>query len=249
MFGISTYCLHSEPLPTALERIAALTDKVEIMDDGNHFIEDGSVLESYSAEFFFHAPCRSVNIASSLEPIRRGSVEVLSQAFRMAAEVDAPVVIHPGYWTWKEERERALHQFTRSLEELLDAAEELSVTFYVENMGNWDYFLLRYPEEVGLIDGCGLALDIGHAHLNDCLDKFLEMPIAHFHLHDNDGKEDTHSAIGKGNIDFGRVIDAMGRSRAAPIVEVETYEGTVESLGALRRMMQGRTSDNPEDGL
>lgn len=233
MFGISTYCLHSLPLGEALERIVALTDRVEIMDDGNHYLQDAGILESYSARFFFHAPCRSVNIASSLEPIRKGSVEVIREAFRLAALVDAPVVIHPGYWTWKEERERSLRQFARSMGELRDAAEEHSVRFLVENMGNWDYFLLRFPGELSLIEGSELALDVGHAHLNHCLPEFLSHPAPHFHLHDNDGKDDTHSPVGTGGIDFSQVMEAVMRNHATPVIEVETFEGVIASLQAL----------------
>jgi sugar phosphate isomerase/epimerase len=236
MFGVSTYCLHKIPLQEALDRIVPVTDRVEIMDDGPHFLSSAELLESYSLKISLHAPCRSVNIASILEPIRRASVEVLDQCFAIAAELDAPVIIHPGYCTWREEYHRALAQNKKSMTELKKRAQERSVVMYVENMGNWDYFFLRYPSELPLLDGCGLALDIGHAHLNNCLDEFLTVPIAHFHLHDNDGKADSHAPVGSGTISFPRVMEAVRRNRVTPIIEVETFEGVLASINALSPM-------------
>lgn len=233
MFGISTYCLHHDPLPYALDRITALTKCVEVMDDGPHFLNTSEPLESYKVRYFFHAPCRSVNIASILEPIRRASVEVTTDCFRIAAEVNAPVVIHPGYFTWRDEQERALLQYKKSLTELRERAEEYDITFYIENMGNWDYFLIRFPSELPLLDGCGLALDVGHAHLNSCLTEFLHEKVAHFHLHDNNGKEDSHLAIGKGTINFTPIMEAAKQSNLTPIIEVDTIEGTLLSLETL----------------
>ncbi|MDD3071105.1 sugar phosphate isomerase/epimerase family protein [Methanoculleus horonobensis] len=233
MFGVSTYCLHHEPLSCALEKLAPITDCVEVMDDGLHYLKSAEPLESYSYRYFIHAPARGVNIASLLEPIRRASVEVLTQTFAVAAEAGAGVVIHPGYYAWVEEREPAVERFRRSLSELTRAADDLSVTFVVENMGNWEYFFLRSCDDLPLIDGIGFALDVGHANLNGCLDCFLAHPAAHFHLHDNDGTGDTHSPVGDGTIDFSAVMKAVRRSGATPIVEVETFEGVTASISAL----------------
>jgi sugar phosphate isomerase/epimerase len=218
MFGISTFCLHSLPLPLALERIAEETRIIEVMDDGPHHIERPDPLESYEVSFTLHSPSRGVNIASLLEPIRRASVEVIDQCFAVAAEVNAPVVVHPGYFAWAEERTGALRQFLRSIDDLSA------------------YFFLRTPDELPLIGECGFALDVGHANLNHCLAGFLEWPISHVHLHDNTGKEDTHLAVGKGEIDFVPVMEAIRRDRATPIVEVGTFEGVIESIRVLEGM-------------
>lgn len=243
MFGVSTYCLHREPLSAALDKLAPITDCVEVMDEGLHYLESAEPLESYSYLYFIHAPSRGVNVASILEPIRRASVEVLTQTFEIAAEIGADVVIHPGYYAWSQERERAAEKFQQSLTELTAAARDLSVTFFVENMGNWEYFFLRSCEDLPLIDGIGLALDVGHANLNGSLDAFLAHPVAHFHLHDNSGTEDTHSPVGAGTIDFAAVMDAVRRSNVIPIVEVETLEGVTASIGALEAIDAARSGE------
>ncbi|HQC12737.1 MAG TPA: TIM barrel protein, partial [Methanoregulaceae archaeon] len=122
------------------------------------------------------------------------------------------------------------------LKEIDSLAEEHGITYYVENMGNWNYFFLRFPGELDLLGNVDLALDVGHAHLNNCLDEFLTLPFSHVHLHDNDGTDDTHSAVGEGSIDFQAVREAVRRTKATPIVEVGTLPGVIESIRVLENL-------------
>lgn len=239
MYGISSFCLHHEPLDVALETLSSLTDIVEVMNDGPHHLETPELLASFSLRYAFHAPSRGVNIASILEPIRKASVEVTGQCLALAAEVNGTVVIHPGYFAWEEDREKARRQVTRSISELNQIAGDLSVTYYLENMGDWNYFFLRFPEEMEMMDGVDLALDVGHANLNGCLDGFLARHFCHVHIHDNSGKEDSHSPVGEGSIDFGSVMDAITRENAVPVIEVATLDGVRKSIQALDRIGGG----------
>ena len=175
-FAISSFCLNDMPLEMALDRLSALTDCVEIMDEGCHRLEDTAVLETFDLRYMVHAPSRGVNLASLLEPVRRASVEVTVACLALSAEVGAPVVVHPGYFAWPRDRKRAEQQFRQSLADLFGAAEDLSATFFIENMGDWEHFLLKTPDELPLIDGAGFALDVGHAHQNHVLPAFLEVP-------------------------------------------------------------------------
>jgi sugar phosphate isomerase/epimerase len=235
MFGISTFCFHKESLTTALEKISPFTDYIEVMDEGLHYLDSAEPLLSYSHRFSIHAPCRGTNIASLLEPIRRASVEVIEQCFCIAAEVNAGVVVHPGYFAWAEERTKAERQLGVSLGDLTRLRKEYSVSFYVENMGNWDYFLLKTPDELSLIGDTPLALDVGHAHQNCCLFEFLSFPAGHYHLHDNNSKEDSHVAVGEGTIDFNPVMKAVQKNTITPVIEVATFDGVQKSIRALTR--------------
>lgn len=240
MFAVSTFCLHGVPLTAALDRLTVITDHIEIMDDGLHYLDSADPLENYSARYTLHAPCRGTNIASLLEPIRRASVEVIEQCFSIAAEVNAAVVVHPGYFAWAEERTKAEEQMTKSLSDLSRIAEDYSVRYFIENMGNWEYFFLKTPEELPLIGDIPFALDVGHAHQNHCLARFLQSPAAHYHLHDNEGTNDSHLAVGKGTIDFKPVMKAIEKNNVIPVIEVATYDGVVESIRALDILSSGR---------
>ncbi len=236
MIGISTYCLLGEPLPVALDRLSAMTTLIEVMDEGPHFVDDPGLFASYSGDFVLHAPYHGINVASLFESIRRASVEVMTDCFSVAAEIGAPVVLHPGYFAWEQERGQADRQFRKSLDELKEAAEESSVTFWFENMGDMHFFNLRTPEDLGLIDGSGFTLDTGHANLNHCLAGFLDTGFEHMHLHDNDGRRDSHSPVGEGTIDFRAVMAAQQRERATAVIEVRTLDGVMKSLRALESL-------------
>lgn len=235
-FAISSYCLNDLPLDQALDRLSAVTGCVEVMDEGCHRLEDTDILETFDLRYMVHAPSRGVNLASLLEPIRRASVEVTVACIALSTEVGAPVVVHPGYFAWPRDRKRAEQQFRRSLSELFGAAEDLSAVFYIENMGDWEHFLLKTPDELPLIDGAGFALDVGHAHQNHVLPAFLEVPASHYHLHDNDGTTDAHAAVGEGTIDFSAVMAAVRRSGVRPVIEVGTFDGVMRSIAALEAL-------------
>jgi len=236
MIGISTYCLIDEPLIDALDRLSAHTRLIEIMDEGLHSINCPELFGSYSAAFSIHAPFHGLNIASVFEPIRTASVGVITGCFAVAAEIGAPVVLHPGYFAWENERELAGRQFKKSLRELSAASRELSVTFSFENMGSMNFFNLRTPDDLAIIEDTSFTLDVGHANLNRCLPGFLATPFSHMHLHDNNGKQDSHSAVGEGNIDFRPVMSAMKQKNATAVIEVRTFDGAVESLRILEAL-------------
>jgi sugar phosphate isomerase/epimerase len=233
MPGISTSCLMDRPLAAALEELAPLTDLIEVMDEGLHFITDTSLFESYNQKFTIHAPFHGMNIASVFEPVRKASVQVMVDCLGVASALGAPVVMHPGYFAWEQEREASDRQFRASLAELRAAAAERSVGFWFENMGDMNYFNLRTPADLGLIGDTGLTLDTGHANLNHCLPAFLETPFRHMHLHDNNGRSDSHSPIGSGTIDFRPVMAALRRGHATAVIEVKSIEGATASLQVL----------------
>jgi len=239
MFGVSTFCLSDRPLAPALEQITALTDHIEVMDEGLHFCENADILESFTARYTIHSPCRGTNIASLLEPIRRASVEVIGECLSIAGTVNAGVVVHPGYFAWAAERQKAEDQCKRSIAELTTLSGQYGAPFFIENMGDWGYFLLKTPDELPLIRNAMFALDVGHAHQNHCLSRFLDTPIHHFHLHDNNGETDSHVAVGDGTIDFTPVMKAVKKTRLTPIIEVATFEGVLKSIDRLQALEKG----------
>jgi sugar phosphate isomerase/epimerase len=230
MVGISTCCLMEKPLAAALDELAPLTDLIEVMDEGFHFITDPDLFSNYTQKFTLHAPFHGINIASVFEPVRKASVQVMVDCFTIAAAIGAPVVMHPGYFAWEQERAASDRQFRASLQELKSAAAERSVEFWFENMGDMNYFNLRTPADLGLIGDLGLTLDTGHANLNRCLPEFLKIPFRHMHIHDNNGRADTHSPVGSGTIDFGPVMAALRQGHATAVIEVRSFTGAKSSM-------------------
>ncbi len=53
------------------------------------------------------------------------------------------------------------------------------------------------------------------------------------HIHDNNGKKDTHSPVGEGDIDFIPVMAALRRNHASGVIEVKSFEGVKKSMRVL----------------
>lgn len=237
--SISTHSLASRPLAEALEQLAPHTSAVELMNDGLHYTTDAALLSSFSFRYSIHAPARSVNISSVLEPIRRASVELVDESLGLAAECSAShVVFHPGYYTFKEEYEKSVSALKTSLKEINRFAEEVGVQCCVENMGKWGYFFLKSPEDLELTRGTAFCLDIGHANECGCLAEFLQHPFSAIHVHDNDGTSDAHLGLGKGNIDIAAVVDAVKRNHiTSPVAECAALDAAVETKALLEKLL------------
>ena len=234
MTGISTSCLQDISLEDALETLSDMTDFVEIMDDGPHYCQSAEIPGLYSFRYSLHAPSRGVNIASTLEPIRRASVEVIAEALGIAGELNADVVIHPGYAAWLGGRVLSIRALRRSLDEIIAVADDGGTTFYVENMPKWPYFFFCTPEDYQYFDDCPICLDVGHAYMTGTLDSFLSMPFGHCHIHDNCGTEDSHSPVGSGGIDWEGVLGVIAERKVEPVLEVRSRDAVMASFSALK---------------
>jgi sugar phosphate isomerase/epimerase len=78
-------------------------------------------------------------------------------------------------------------------------------------------------------DAFGFCLDAGHHHVFGKSPqrewvKTLGDKIMALHLHDNNGKEDSHLAIGKGNVDFAGLFRLVGENGLRPAITLEPHE-------------------------
>lgn len=236
MLWISSQCLMNEPLGTALEHIGALTRGIEIVDGGRHRIESIDLLESFPYQYALQIPHKDVNPASVIEPVRQASLVEIKERFRLAAEVGAHVVFSAGYVSLLEDLSYARNQFSRSLKELIPAAQDHGVLFSVRNAGRWRNAFLRNPEDINLLGPVPLALDIGNAHLNGNLLDFLANSASKYmYLYDNNGISHEHLEVGRGTIPFSSVARAYHANGARGVIYVQSYQSAYNSIRALSR--------------
>jgi sugar phosphate isomerase/epimerase len=236
MLWISTRCLKDSPLEVTLENLGSLTRGVEIIDGGIHRIPSVSLLESFSYRYSIRIPQRDINPASILEPVRQASVSVIIERFSLACEVNADIIINPGYLSTPSEYAMARRQLSRSCQDLLKAADQYGIRFLFRNTGRWTNYILRTPEDLTLISQVPLALDIGHAQVNGCLPRFLHDGASRYHyLYDCQGLSEEHLEVGQGSIPFAQVATAMYAHGALGVVDVPTYRGAYNSIRALRQ--------------
>lgn len=91
------------------------------------------------------------------------------------------------------------------------------------------------PEEILLLleglgpEGAGFCLDTGHhaAFGGDPIERWVDALtpyLGQLHLNDNEGMEDTHLALGRGNIDFHGLFKMLrARRKKPPIVTLEPH--------------------------
>ncbi len=241
--SISTFCCIDHPLSEALGILAERTTHVEIMADGPHdLLTDPSPCFEYPLAYSVHAPCSECNIAAVSERMRCAAISLLGDVLATCNRIGAGhLVVHPGYFSYEQVKERSFASLLRSLDDLAHLQEEYGVRVCVENMGAWECCHFRTPAFIRelTLRGLGMTLDCGHGRLNGNLDEFLAAGgFCHVHLHDNCGTTDDHAACGSGAIDFASVLPRLPRD-ATLVVETRELAAADASIGHLSSFLNG----------
>jgi sugar phosphate isomerase/epimerase len=246
-YGISTHLYHGHPLSRVhLEEIASFDfDAVEIFATRSHIdYHTREVVDAVAGWLRdlglrlhgIHAPItdtfkndrwgRSFSIASADNAQRQAAVREATLALELARRVPVDVlVVHLGVprgqqATGPDNADAA----RRSLDEMQKAVQPLGVRLAVEVIPNElssPESLVRLLEEDLPGTGVGICLDFGHALLLGDVVDAVECVAGHLiatHVHDNDGRADSHLVPFEGQIDW---------STALMAIQKIGYEGTL----------------------
>jgi sugar phosphate isomerase/epimerase len=88
----------------------------------------------------------------------------------------------------------------------------------------------------------GLCMDIGHQHVFSDLDasewvRRMGERLFHIHLHDNDGTNDRHWAVGRGTIDFAPFFVTVLKHAAKATISLEVEDKMDVKMGDLRNLV------------
>ncbi|HOG15323.1 MAG TPA: sugar phosphate isomerase/epimerase family protein [Candidatus Absconditabacterales bacterium] len=163
-----------------------------------------------------HAPFGDLCPGSSDPMVREVARNRFELGYKTANQLGAKSIIHhigrvPKAGTAQKRAEHCVDFW----KDFLKGKSE-NINFYIENLFDHN------PEVLSLvIDGINknnvkVCLDIGHAHCYSkipVLDwiKILKDKIGYVHIHDNNGAEDEHLGIGKGNIPMFEVFSALNK--------------------------------------
>jgi len=177
-------------------------------------------------EIALHAPFVYSDIGSISERHRLASLEDIRETAELARQLDAKkVTVHPGSKTKFSEREGRSRRALGASFALLDKVGlENGVRIAIENMPfrprsflNDNIHDLDSAKKVAEMavehENIGFCLDVGHARTTEnCLTlmEVFKKRIWDVHLHDSDGAND-HKSIGKGTLDFERIIPELKR--------------------------------------
>lgn len=141
----------------------------------------------------------------------RESVDDLKRCIDWLQEAGGThLVIHPGGLSLPVDRDPRRASLARGLTELADHAQGSRAVVCVENMppgvhpGSLMSELFELVRELDRPE-LALALDTGHAHISAdlCAETAAAGDLlATTHVHDNDGRRDSHDAPGRGSIDW-----------------------------------------------
>ena len=226
---------------------------VELLDEGSHSLGNQritvlkEIVESKALKLALHAPFADINIASPNPVLRKAVLKVQKKSIVHAHQLDCQVwVFHPGLKTgisyFYPEQDWRLN--LQSVKTLLRFAREHDVEIAIENVPEPFPFLLKSVEEFSrfydeLGEEIGLALDIGHANLNNQIHEFIRRfsdRIVHVHVSDNDGTSDAHLGIGHGNINWQNVAEMIKQVGYKNVISLESIQHVEESLQSLQRL-------------
>ena len=247
--GFSAYKLVTHPIDWAYGLEDMGFDGWEIVSEGRQRITKESlpalmdIINSMDIEITVHAPFSDLNPASVVDTIWKETVRQIKQCVELSADFSRVVVVHPGILSplGSQMPDRAWERNVEALKELCGYARDYGVTLCLENMPNTEKLLGRTPYEVfGMVEsveGLGMAFDVGHANTMRNVDAFLKEKdrFTHVHIHDNNGKKDEHLELGKGSVDWGRVLPELKDFRGMMVIEARSLEEGMRSLEYARK--------------
>ena len=226
----------------------------EIVQEGTQCLTSETIThvqeihDTTNLELTLHLPFSDMNLAGLNTGIRNEVLHQMKDYLKIASDFVELAVVHPGYLSphGAQLPNLAWQTNIESLQSICDFAADYGIMIAVENMPEVPKIFGKYPQEMLQMveeinrDNVGLTLDIGHANTigvgTEIMDDFLKMykgRISHVHLHDNMGKKDEHLPIGKGNIDWKRVMDSLSNYKGRFVTEVNCVDEGVESLAFL----------------
>lgn len=184
-----------------------------------------------------HAPFYDLNLGA-LDPLVREAVRTRYKSLAPVIDALKPraVVIHTGYdrWRFGEQKGLWLENARSTLAWILEMFSCDKTRICIENVFDEDpYVLWELVSSFG--PRVGVCLDVGHfnlfskATLQEWLlrlgDRILEL-----HLHDNDGLEDRHWAIGKGSCPLYTVLEWARGKKILHTIEAHDPEDAISSF-------------------
>ncbi len=254
--GVSSLHLIGKPFSSLLEAIRTYdVDLWEIVDDDTltlTYERTKALLDlkrSLGIDYTVHAPFADMNIAAVNESFRRMTIERLKRSLEYAQAIEAQLwVFHPGIHSGLSlfYPGRDMDTCVLSVKELSETAEQGGVPIVIENMPSAIAFLLRENRDFELFYRLSdtvapnMVFDIGHANTTDQIERFFDGQsgrIVHLHVHDNNGKMDSHDKVGDGTVPWKIVASRLASMGFKGSVMVESVREVPESIIAVRRLL------------
>ncbi len=188
-------------------------------------------LQKLGLKTTIHAPFHEIFIGAPDGVIQKAALRRMDAAFNSAVYFKPHAVV--AHLNYEEKRFRYVYdewhnRIVPGLKHYAEKCDKMGAFLSVENVYEEtpDAMTELFSELKDFpVYHC---LDVGHlnAFSKTSLDiwlKSLGRFIRHLHLHDNDGSADTHSPIGTGNVDWGRIRTFISGMDPKPLITLEPH--------------------------
>jgi sugar phosphate isomerase/epimerase len=181
-----------------------------------------------------------VDLGSPDKSVSRDSIDDLKTCADWLSQARGTyLVVHPGGFSDPAEQERRTECLTTALLELADHARHANIIICVENMPPGVHPGSSMSDLHAIVSSLdhpalALALDTGHANLTSSVAHETAAAgnkLATTHVHDNNGRQDSHEPPGHGTIDWNQWATALDQI---------DYHGPV-MLECIKRLRQDRS--------
>lgn len=211
-FGVGLEINH-----TCISENLDVPNRVRLLEEIGADIQTAGITDSH--RLFLHGPFTEIHPAAIDYRAKEFGMERLNQAFEVASSFGIDrMVVHTGWLpfiyfkSWQAEKGAEFWQRF-----MADKPSDFRI--FVENvLEDEPYMMLDMMKQIDN-PAIKLCLDVGHANAMTGADvpvtKWIEVlgpHIGHFHLHNNDGAGDSHSAFDKGSMDFAEILRAIAEN-------------------------------------
>jgi sugar phosphate isomerase/epimerase len=171
----------------------------------------------------------------SFDPmVRAVARQRLEMSYRSAVQLGSNhIIFHHGY---VPNTSTSANYLKRSIVFWLEFLEDKdpSIHFHVENMLDWDAWLLTELVDAVNRPNLDANLDLGHAHALSRQKpvewiKRLGKRIGYTHIHDNHGESDDHLGLGKGNLPLIKTLEALNEHAPQALWGLEVDPAEMEN--------------------
>jgi sugar phosphate isomerase/epimerase len=206
---------------------AAVLDQIE-----KHDLETLIDRFEWDPKLTLHAPFMDMN-PGAMDPMIRSVTQVRFRQLLNVAAILKPraAVFHAAYdrWRYNGRRDIWLENSLDTWLKVMDSASKIGLRIAVENVFDEDPEALQMLIDKVKSPDFGFCFDTGHFNLFSKvpMEKWFKSLGGHLmevHLHDNDGKADSHWALGRGGIDFERFFVLMSEHSPIPVFTIEAHD-------------------------
>ena len=225
-------------------------DKAQLDDLGQWFRD--APLKVHSMHSPLHSdtargltgPSSHINLTEATKAKRIPMVDEVKRAIEVAETIPFTYLVQHLGREYEEFDERKIDAAFHSLEELKLFAKHRGVEILLENMHNdmASAERLHYFNSVTHLK-LKYCFDVGHAHLSTSVDDawdVMRAGVKLIHIHDNNGKEDSHVLPWSGSISWQRVLHKFRRDAptAAVVLEANGLPESAHPFDEVRRVFE-----------